>query len=187
MDSKTLCLGVLTLGDASGYEINKQFEEGPFAHIHATGFGSIYPALSALLKDGLVTCTPMAQDGKPDKKVYSLTDAGRRAFVRALHRAPSPDSFRSDAVFTLFFAELLEPDHLSAVFDRYLSVHRAHVERMTRGEWGLSGPGYDFVHGLGLAIYRTITDYMERHRSALLEVCNSPAGRPEPTPVKAAE
>ena len=40
MDVKTLCLGVLTLGDASGYEIRKQFEEGPFAHFFGASYGS---------------------------------------------------------------------------------------------------------------------------------------------------
>ena len=29
MDAKTLCLGVLTLGEATGYEIKKAVEEGP--------------------------------------------------------------------------------------------------------------------------------------------------------------
>ncbi len=176
MDSRTLCLGVLMLGDASGYEIKKHFEEGPFAHIHATGFGSIYPALGALLSDGLVTCTQMSQDGRPDKKIYSITDDGRRAFVRALHRAPGPDTFRSDAVFMLFFAELLDRDHLREVFDEYLELHRASVARMSSGECVGSSPGHDFVHGLGLAIYRAIAEYMEHHRSELLAPRERPSG-----------
>ncbi|MCZ6511637.1 MAG: PadR family transcriptional regulator, partial [Alphaproteobacteria bacterium] len=49
MDTKTLCLGVLTHGDASGYEIKKALEDGPFGHIQEIGFGSIYPALAKLL------------------------------------------------------------------------------------------------------------------------------------------
>ena len=55
MDVKTLCLGVLSRGDASGYEIKKQCEEGPFAHFYAAGFGSIYPALNALWSEGLIS------------------------------------------------------------------------------------------------------------------------------------
>jgi len=84
MDSKTLCLGALILGDASGYEIKKLFEEGPFSYFHQTSFGSIYPALGNLMEEGLVTCDERAQDGRPDKKVYSLTEAGRAAFIHAL-------------------------------------------------------------------------------------------------------
>jgi hypothetical protein len=42
---KTLCLAVLSMGDASGYEIKKLLE-GPFRHIHEASFGAIYPALA---------------------------------------------------------------------------------------------------------------------------------------------
>jgi DNA-binding PadR family transcriptional regulator len=88
MDAKTLCLGVLAKGDASGYEIKKAFEEGPFAHIHPTSFGSIYPALAKLTDEGLVSCTELAQDKRPDKKVYAMTESGRRALVTELGPRP---------------------------------------------------------------------------------------------------
>ena len=53
MDVQTLCLGSLTLGEASGYEIKKLFEEGPFAYFYHASYGSIYPALGNLLKKEL--------------------------------------------------------------------------------------------------------------------------------------
>ena len=167
MDVKTLCLGVLVLGDASGYEIKKHFEEGPFSHFHAAGFGSIYPALGALLADGLVTCTEMAQEGRPDKKVYSLTEAGRRAFRRELHKAPSPDSYRSEAIFMMFFGDLLDPDHLGEVYQRHLAVHRAKVDCFRDPDCTVAGRDRQFVHGLGLAVSRAIVDYMEANRGLL--------------------
>ena len=167
MDVKTLCLGVLVLGDASGYEIKKHFEEGPFSHFHAAGFGSIYPALGALLADGLVTCTEMAQEGRPDKKVYSLTEAGRRAFRRELHKAPSPDSYRSEAIFMMFFGDLLDPDHLGEVYQRHLAVHRAKVDCFRDLDCTGIGRDRQFVHGLGLAVSRAIVDYMEANRGLL--------------------
>ena len=55
MDVKTLCLGVLTEGDRTGYEIKQRFEEA-FNHFFGAGFGSIYPALAELTRRGLVTC-----------------------------------------------------------------------------------------------------------------------------------
>ena len=171
MDAKTLCLGVLVLGDASGYEIKKQFEEGPFAHFHATGFGSIYPALRSLLEDRLVTCTTTVQDGRPDKKVYSITEAGRAALGRALHTRPAPDSYRSDALFMLFFAELMDPHHARSVFDTYREAYRSHVARMEALVDDCAdeiGPGRRFVRGLGLAIYRAVTEHMEAHRDEFL-------------------
>lgn len=66
MDVKTVCLEILTDGAASGYELKKQFES-TFGHFLAAGYGSIYPALSLLTGQGLVTCEHIPQDGKPDR------------------------------------------------------------------------------------------------------------------------
>lgn len=66
MDVETVCLGMLTDGAASGYELKKQFES-TFGHFFAAGYGSIDPALSSLAGQGLVTCEHIAQDGKPDR------------------------------------------------------------------------------------------------------------------------
>ncbi len=169
MDVKTLCLGVLTLGDASGYEIKKHFEEGPFAHFHAAGFGSIYPALSALHADGLVTCTEIPQDGRPDKKVYHISEAGRTVFREALRKDPAPDSYRSEAVFMMFFGDLLDETHLTSVFEEYLETYRRRAERMRAQEEALRAASAErrFVHGLGLAIYETVVDYMQTNRPLL--------------------
>ena len=167
MDAKTLCLGVLMLGHASGYEIKKHFEEGPFAYFHAAGFGSIYPALNTLKAEGLVTCTEMEQDGRPDKKVYSITQNGREAFRRALHRQPVPDSFRSEAIFMMFFGDLLDRDHLRHVFDDYVARYRTRVDRMAEQDMTDRPAGRRFVHGMGLAIYRASVAYMEENQDLL--------------------
>ena len=69
MNVRTLCLGVLTAGEASGYEIKKDIEEGMFSHFIDASFGSIYPALTQLAGEGLLTVRAEEQTGKPDKKV----------------------------------------------------------------------------------------------------------------------
>ena len=45
MDVRTICLGLLTRGEATGYEIKKQFEGEGFGHFAEASFGSIYPAV----------------------------------------------------------------------------------------------------------------------------------------------
>lgn len=103
MDIKTSCLGVLALRPASGYEIRKAFEEGPFSHFAEGGFGSIYPALGRLTAEGLVTFEVEAQEKRPDKKIYQITEAGRRSLVEKLcEQAPKDDKIKSDLLFILF-------------------------------------------------------------------------------------
>ena len=76
MDVKILCLGVLSRGEASGYEIKKAFEEGPFSHFHQASFGSIYPALNALSAEGLVACRAQSA-GEAAGQEDLLADSGR--------------------------------------------------------------------------------------------------------------
>ncbi len=115
MDAKTLCLGVLARGDASGYEIKKSVEKGPFAHIQAASFGSIYPALTKLSEEGLLACRAEHQDKRPDKKVYSITPAGRDALAARLMTPPAADRVSSDFLFILFFAQRLRPVLLTSI------------------------------------------------------------------------
>ena len=84
MNVRTLCLSILYNGEASGYDIRRMCTEEEFAYFVEASYGSIYPALAKLEEDGLVTSRTEQQDGKPAKKIYSITDAGRDAFVAAL-------------------------------------------------------------------------------------------------------
>ena len=168
MDAKTLCLGVLAGGDASGYEIKKAFEEGPFAHIHPTSFGSIYPALAKLTDEGLVSCTELAQDKRPDKKVYAMTEAGRAALVTELMEPPAPDRARSDLLFILFLAHLLPRDRVAKLIDQRIAWYELSLERMTCCGIDERPPGERFVHGLGLAVYGAAAAYLRAHRGEIL-------------------
>jgi len=168
MDTKTLCLGVLAHGDASGYEIKKAFEDEALGHIQDAGFSSIYPALSRLLKAGHVTVTAETQAGKPDKKVYSLTPAGRLAFLDALATPSKFDQLRSDFLFKMLFAELMPARQLEAALDAHVAEIRGRLERMAGDDCGHVGVGPQFVHGFGLAMYRAADAYIEEHKYELL-------------------
>lgn len=169
MDTKSLCLAVLSYGDRSGYEIKKAFEEGPFSHIQEIGFSSIYPALAKLLNDGLVTVTAHAQEGRPDKKVYSLTPSGRMALLDALDAPTGPDKVRSDFTFRMLFAHLLAPRTLETMIDERITHLKSEIARIEECVvQGDHDPGQAFVSGYGLAIYRAMATYLEEHRYELV-------------------
>ncbi|NNE84818.1 MAG: PadR family transcriptional regulator [Alphaproteobacteria bacterium] len=169
MDTKTLCLGVLTHGDASGYEIKKAFEDGPFGHIQEIGFGSIYPALAQLLKDNLVTVTQYTQEGRPDKKVYSLTATGRLFLLDALDEPTEPDKVRSDFLFRMMFAHLLSPSALEAMIDERMAVLTEAIAGLEqRANSGFAPASETFIDGYALAIYRAMADYIEENRYQLV-------------------
>lgn len=169
MDAKTLCLGALMHQDASGYEIRKMYEEGPYSCFHAVSFGSIYPALNQMLADGLVTVREMVQEGRPDKKVYAITDQGREAFIRGLNTDPAPDRFRSDMLYILSFGHLLPAERRTALLDGYVEEHRRMIEDLNASaeDWADTSPGGRFVRDFGLTIYDAIVRYITDNRHIL--------------------
>ena len=169
MDTKTLCLGVLSRSDASGYEIKKAFEEGPLSHIHEASFGAIYPALNRLDEQGLVGCREMAQDKRPDKKVYAITETGREALLDALLAPPARDKMRSDFLFILFFAPMLDASRLAELIDQRIAWYRGCLERMETCDLSSGHPAEAFVHGLGQAVYRAAAAYLTENRERLLD------------------
>ena len=173
MDVKTICLGVLSLGDATGYEIRKTFEDGPFSHFFDASYGSIYPALGKLLADGLVTLSEAEPSGRSDKKVYSLTDAGHAALRAALAEQPGRDRVRSEYLVHLFFAHLMEPRDACRVFDDYL----AHFERMAADcrcdeDPADMPPGQRIVNGFGTRFYESLAAFMREQRDAFIQEMN---------------
>jgi len=178
MDARVLCLGALHFGDASGYEIKKLFEEGDFRFFYETSFGSIYPALSRLVEDGLALVSEQAQDKRPDKKVYSITDKGRGLFAESLREPPAPDKIRSDFCFLMLFAHLLPPATVDRLIRDRIAWYRGQIGQMETCDSADAPAGGRFINGLGLAIYRSAAAYLEEHRSAFVAGLQRQDGRP---------
>lgn len=174
MDVKSFILGVLSLGDASGYEIKKNLE-GPFSHFFDASFGAIYPALNKMADEGLVSVQEVIQDNRPAKKVYAITDTGRAIFLEELHKGPGRDRIRSEFLVHMLFAFMHEPDDLRRVVDGYLHILRtelAHIESVEHCE--CDSPvqqnihvGHEFVRGFGKAMKTAAITYVEEHRHML--------------------
>jgi len=188
MDVKTLCLGVLTEGDKTGYEIKRCFEDA-FSHFFGAGFGSIYPALAGLSRAGLVSCRSVEQDKRPDKKVYSLTAAGHRLLVEELMATPPRHKVRSEFLVLIYFAHLLPPERLAWIMDQMIARWRqavADIETCTTAAEGLAmTPGMRFAAGYGRAMLGAALAYVREHQAELVGAVAEIAApaTPEPLPL----
>lgn len=167
MDTKTLCLAVLKAGPASGYEIKKTLEAAPYSHFQETSFGALYPALAKLSEEGLIAGSEQAQDKRPDKKVYRLTDAGRARLRDALMRPPAPDKYRSDFLLVLFLADLLPQEHVIEVMDARIADLEKEAQRMRECALDGATAAQRFVHGYGLAYYEFASAWLRENRGRL--------------------
>jgi len=184
MNTRTLCLGILSFGDASGYEIKKMVEGGLFRPFNGASYGSIYPALTRLAEVGLLDCREQVQIGRPNKKVYSLTDAGRRQLAAEISVDPRDDVFKSEFLFIMLFGHLVSPDHLARIYLERLERIRAEYAVLRDFASGCDDRGTRFATGYGLAVFEAKIRYLEE---AAGHVGLDPAAVRQAAGLKAAE
>ncbi|WP_031071264.1 PadR family transcriptional regulator [Streptomyces sp. NRRL S-118] len=72
-------LALLARGPAHGYELKQDLEQLLGSAYPPTNVGQIYVTLGRLEKSGLIEGEEIAQESRPNKKIYRLTDAGQEA------------------------------------------------------------------------------------------------------------
>lgn len=97
-------LGLLTQQSMSGYDIRQVLRSMGWL-VGNPSFGSLYPALHALLEDGGVTVDVDARPGKPSRKIYSITDAGRQTFQEWIDQPVGPYASARAFVMRLILAD----------------------------------------------------------------------------------
>jgi len=165
MDVKTVCLGMLTGGAASGYDLKKHFESS-FGHFFAAGYGSIYPALASLAASGLVSCECIPQDGKPDRKLYSITPAGREALLTELDKPNPSHKVRSEFLATICFAHLMTPDQLARVLDSRIAEIEAYEKLFDEFAQSCAQEtprGMHFTVGIARSVMQAMKQYIQQH------------------------
>tara|TARA_R110002050_G_C8662028_1_gene491215 strand:- start:92 stop:601 length:510 start_codon:yes stop_codon:yes gene_type:complete len=167
MDIRTLCLGILSLGETTGYDIKKMVAEGAFSFFSEASYGSIYPALTKLTDEGLIDCRTKAQENRPDKKIYSLTPAGRKALEASLTHAPKPDRNRSEFLAALLFAEAVSPERIGALIAERIEHHHAQIDMLEALLAKEDGNAARFVLKYGIVMQEAAKNFLEQNRSAL--------------------
>ena len=74
-------LGFLDYAPMSGYDLKKNFDQS-VSHFWSATQSHVYKALENLEKDGLVKSQLIQQKGKPNRKQYQITGAGRAELRR---------------------------------------------------------------------------------------------------------
>ena len=75
MALREVILTVLARGEMTGYEISKDFD-AVYRHFWRASHQQVYRELARLNKGGEVSAKVVAQEGRPDKKVYAITKRG---------------------------------------------------------------------------------------------------------------
>jgi DNA-binding PadR family transcriptional regulator len=175
MNVRTICLAILYDGDSTGYEIRKLSTEGEYCYFVDASFGAIYPALAKLEDDKLVTSRVEQQDGKPAKKIYSITALGRHEFINSLFEQLGEDEYRSEfLLFARFAAELPRSLVQVRLKERLASLDNA-IAEMDRLESNYTQQADRWIIDYGRSCMAFARDYIEAHMGELLALARPDA------------
>src|SRR5947209_13353658 len=88
-------LAALLEGEASGYDLAKGFDASVANFWMATP-QQLYRELDRLADQGLIQARVVHQERRPNKRMFSLTEAGRDAIRKFTARAPKPSVIRDE-------------------------------------------------------------------------------------------
>ena len=108
-------LGLINNGDLTGYEIMTVFRDS-LNHFWMAQTSQIYRELQTMEKAGWISQTHVAQKGRPDKNVFSITPAGRAELLRWLRDRSMPLSFKNPFLMKTFFMGELPVEENIAFF-----------------------------------------------------------------------
>jgi DNA-binding PadR family transcriptional regulator len=178
MNVRTLCLSVLYEGESTGYEIRRQCVEGECSYFVEASFGSIYPALARLEDDKLVTSRTEQQDGKPAKKIYSITEAGREEFALQLAQPLGDDMFRSPFLLFARFAHILPRELVEARCNDFLQERVDKLKHLEEAKAKRScNAADDWVINYGRAIMALAEQHMRTHMHELITLARAEAAK----------
>ena len=128
MALKHTLLGLLILYPRTGYDLYKRIEKARFL-LESASLRRIYPTLKQLTEDGLVTFQVEPQEGKPDRKVYSVTDEGQAVFLGWLRAPPKADCpFPEHFLSRSFFWGMLDKEALLAEISELLNTFQRRLD-----------------------------------------------------------
>ena len=152
---REVILTVLAHRPMTGYEIARNFDQ-VLSHFWRASHQQIYRELGSMNSDGYVVFRAVAQPGKPEKKLYSLTRMGRTALKKWVEVPTDPPRPQNDLLVKLLAGLLVNTPALEREIARVQVETAAYLKQLrTMQKQCLSQPletGYD--RALYLALRR---------------------------------
>ncbi len=119
-------LGLLECEPRHGYELKREYDNY-FGRAKPLPFGQVYATLSRLARDNKVSPAEVKPGEGPDRKRYTITDAGREELAQWLAAPVDPEPYLQ----TVLFAKVVLALMLGRQAGTYLETQRAvHMQQM---------------------------------------------------------
>ncbi len=115
-------LGLLSYYDRSGYEIMEVFKDS-LDFMWNANTSQIYRELQNLKDKGFAEVNEIEQTGKPNKKVYSITESGREELMHWLTDYDDIKFPNFPVLMKLFFGGMLPSEEAIAALEKIKSAY----------------------------------------------------------------
>lgn len=122
-------LGFLEYKPLSGYCLKSAFNAS-VQHFWPADQSQIYRTLARIAERGWADVEIVEQDVRPDRKVYRITDEGKKELHRWLSAPLAPKTQRTAELIQIFFAGQLSDEEALAVFRGYVEQTRGLLEHL---------------------------------------------------------
>jgi PadR family transcriptional regulator, regulatory protein AphA len=103
----------------SGYDLKKYFDVS-VAHFWSATQSHIYKSLEGLENKGWAEAQVIPQDGKPNRKEYHITEAGRAELRRWLVTPLPSEPVRNAELIQIFFSHFSSNEEITALFKAHM-------------------------------------------------------------------
>lgn len=135
-------LGMLALGPRSGYDIKAAVDRST-RFFWAGSYGQIYPELRRLEAEGLIAGED-ASTGSRSRRVYEITDDGRKALEDWLLGESVTIELRDESLLRLFFSDALPREQALGLLEARKRGHEEYLD-VLRAIDARPGEDPDFV------------------------------------------
>lgn len=152
---KYAILGLLNRRSMTGYDMAKEFENALFEFWNAK-HSQIYPELKQLTEKGLVEYKIEISGNVLEKKIYSITDAGKAELAQwavTPHKIPAAtkDEFR----LQLFFSDSIDNEQRLNILSAKLAEHENKLAHLRQ-----KSAIFDHIADMSDAAEAEFTDYL---------------------------
>jgi len=117
-------LAALLEGEASGYELSKRFDVS-VANFWTATPQQLYRELERMEGEGVVAARVVQQQRRPNKRLFSITDAGYRELAGFTSESPRPLALRDELLVKLQAVDVGDVEAVSAAIRERVAQARA--------------------------------------------------------------
>lgn len=131
MALRNAIMATLLEGEASGYDLAKGFDAS-VANFWAATPQQLHRELDRMEADGLVRARVVEQERRPNKRLFSLTEAGRAELRAFTARAPRPGAIRDELLVQVQAVDAGDAAAVRVALEQRRALAQAKVARYER-------------------------------------------------------